>query len=126
MDYKEEPFCYVFLNKSLKMSVGKASAQTAHAILQLMYKTESNNIEKWSLHRRTVIVLEARDDAHMRNIKDYLDERGLTASMVIDEGVNEIPPFSITAMAVELVNKNDDRIKEIFQEFKLYKQKTLF
>lgn len=117
------PVIYVFLNKSLGMTVGKAAAQTAHAVTRSMILiNDEKHRAKWlqSPHQ-TVIVLEARDENHMRNIRDYLDERGVPVAEVIDEGVNEIDPHTWTAMATPILNKDAEKTYKALSTFNLYR-----
>lgn len=117
------PVMYIFLNKELNMSTGKASAQVAHAVAMSLIELNSTvYLAKWvASPHRTVIVLEGRSEAHMRSIKDYLSERDVPTSMIIDEGVNEIAPLSITAMATRIMDKDSEKTKMIMSSFKLYK-----
>ncbi len=117
------PVIYVFLNKSLGMTVGKAAAQTAHAVTRSMILlNDEKHRQKWlASPHQTVIVLEARDEAHMRSIRDYLAERDIPLAEVIDEGVNEIDPFSWTAMATRIMNKDHIKTKMTLGAFPLYR-----
>lgn len=98
------------------MSAGKAAAQTAHAVALL----GSFNNTFIDFNRRTVIVLEAENEAQIRNLNEYLFNEGLSSYYYIDEGVNEVGPYSITAMAVEPIAFNDEARREIFAPFNLY------
>lgn len=117
------PTIYVFLNKSLGMTVGKASAQTAHAVARSMILlNDEKHRQKWlASPHQTVIVLEARDENHMKNIKDYLLERGLVTAEVIDEGVNEIDPHTWTALATRILNKDNENTAKALSSFSLYR-----
>lgn len=81
---------YVLVNTELGMSIGKTAAQVAHAVARI----RSNNIP------HTVIVLEASTE-QLHNLHEYLDRIGIQNHLYIDEGVNEIEPFSVTALAIE-------------------------
>lgn len=115
------PFVYVFANKGLGMSAGKLSAQVAHAVMMAGVEQPKEKFKSWanSMHR-TIIVLEANDETHMRNIHSYLKERGFKMSLIVDEGVNEITPFTVTAMASEILDRNDPNVEDAFAGFKLY------
>lgn len=118
------PVVYVFLNKSLSMSVGKAAAQAVHAAMEVGRVLE-NFPDTWTnVARRTVIVLEARDENHMRNIQDFLFDRGFDTHRIIDEGVNEIDPHTWTALATEVLEKDDQKVIDAFGSFKLYRDKV--
>lgn len=124
---QENPIIYIFLNKSLGMSVGKAAAQAAHAAV---FSTSSSDESKQGLWRvsphKTIIVLEARDEGHIRNISTYLKQRGFNANMIVDEGVNEIDPHTITALSSDILDKNDERVSLTFSTFSLYKDLIKF
>lgn len=116
------PVIYVFLNKSLHMSVGKATAQGIHAGMLGAMGSDIEFQKVWhdSMHK-TVIVLEARDQAHIKNIYGYLLMRGILAHEVIDEGVNEIDPHTTTALASNILDKDNEDIIKAFSTFKLYR-----
>ena len=113
----ESPCIYIWINKSLGMSAGKIAAQAAHAAM-LVQKEDKD----WGEHpQRTILVCEARDSEHMRNIQDYLGERNYLTQYVIDEGINEIEPMSFTAMSSEVVDRSDEEAQKVFGQFKLYR-----
>ncbi len=109
---------YVVVNKSLKMSAGKAMSQVAHAI---MYSINPGDVELYlESPQRTIVVLEGTGE-QIKNLYQYLDERNVTCDYVIDEGVNEIPTMSVTALATGVINIDDEDTRQYFQGFELYK-----
>jgi len=116
------PCIYIFVNKGLRMSAGKVASQTAHAAAQIFSKLPPEDLQLfWSKEpHRTIIVLEARDENHIRNINNYLDNRGINCDLVIDEGENEVPPHSITALVTPILDKNQWTDK-LMSTFELYR-----
>lgn len=112
----ENPILYVVLNKDLKMSAGKASSQAVHAAMMLPDGSGGRFTEAF---RRTVIVLEATS-VQIRNLQEYLAIADIAADYYIDEGVNEVAPYSITALAVEPIASDDAVKRAIFEPFKLF------
>lgn len=109
---------YIVVNKELKMSAGKAMAQVAHAVSLV---SKSKDIRAYNnAKQRTVIVLEGTA-AQIENIALYLYERGIHAEYVIDEGVNEIPTMSITALATQQIDVEDKDTRGYFWGFELYR-----
>lgn len=109
---------YIVVNKDLKMSAGKAMAQVAHAVLLTM---EEDDLQLYrSGVQRTVIVLEGTE-SQIDNLWGYLDARDIRCDSVIDEGANEIPTMSTTALAVQPFDIDDDEKRGMFKGFKLYK-----
>lgn len=131
---KINPVQYIFANRGAKMSPAKLAAQVAHAsVLSFRHSYFDGSYEE--MYERpnlckiwmdsghyTKIVLLAEDEQQLDNINDYLQERGIATFMVIDEGRTEVRPFTKTALGCEIVDKNDERIQEIFREFKIYKE----
>jgi len=117
-----KPTIYVFLNKGLHMSIGKAAAQAGHAVAASFLEATIEETDLWgrSIHR-TMIVLEARNAEHIHNIQRYLHERGIKTRLIIDEGVNEIDPHTPTALASKVLDKNDKRVIDAFSTFDLYR-----
>lgn len=139
-----KPARYIFLNQGLGMSSGKCAAQAAHAETEAMhdYFHELHRIHEldptiaeW-LNQQAIYykiwfgyghyakyVMRAEDSTQMYTIKQYLEKRGYKTYMVIDEGHTEGTYFVPTALAVELVDKEDERTASIFGEFRRYKDK---
>ena len=118
----KNPVIYIFLNKSLGMSVGKAAAQAAHAAVFAAAESDTSEQQLWRVNpHKTIIVLEARNEEHLRSISTYLQQRGFYSNMIVDEGVNEIDPHTITALSTCIIDKNNDHTKQTFSTFSLYK-----
>lgn len=116
------PVMYIFLNKGLGMSLGKSAAQAAHAAIEAFGVSDFQLIEDWYLGGHyTKLVMEARDEAHLKTIQTYLESRGFKTEMIIDEGMTEIDPHQTTALGVAIVDRNDPHTKATFGSFKLYK-----
>lgn len=106
---------YVLVNGDLGMSIGKTAAQVAHAVARVSF-TEAPY---------SVVVLEATTE-QLHNMKAYLAALGVRNALYIDEGANEIPPMSVTALAVEpLTDDTDFEPDDIFGGFKLLKKKGI-
>lgn len=114
------PVVYVVLNGELNMSPGKAAAQAVHASMMLSSDAKEKFIES---HKRTVIVLEAKNAEQIKNLAIYLDEAQIESDYYIDEGVNEVSAYSATALAVEPIEAEDLEVREIFQPFPLFPSK---
>ena len=113
------PVIYIFMNKSLGMSAGKLAAQAAHAAVVI--GLGNNNAEWLNYPHRTILIMQARDEAHMHNIAQYLKERGIKTTPIIDEGVNEIDPHVWTALATDILDKDDDNVAKSLSTFKLFR-----
>ncbi len=112
---------YVVLNGELKMSAGKAAAQAVHAVTCLEGAVGTHQFTDEP--RRTVIILEAKNGEQLNNLYEYLKGTDLYAKRYIDEGVNEVSPFSVTALAVAPFDDDDEEKREVFRGLPLFPKK---
>lgn len=119
-----KPVMYLFLNRDLGMSTGKAAAQIAHAAVSAFEISDTKMVTEWKLGGHvTKIVLLAEDSHQLHTIDRYLRDREFKTTLIIDEGRTEIEKFSPTALGVEVVDKDDPHVAASFGEFKLYRDK---
>src|SRR4051794_24157299 len=99
---------YIFLNKGLNMSLGKAAAQAAHAAVEAYAGSPSDAVEDWrSGGHYAKVVFQAKNENAMIKAQRYIEDRGFKTFAIIDEGRTEIEPHSFTALGVEIVDKAD-------------------
>lgn len=114
------------------MSAGKMASQAAHAetlAVDALHHLNSNarNDARKALYREwldrgmATYVMEAEDATQIYSIERYLTDKGYLCYPYIDEGHTENTVFVPTAMSIELIDKDIDRDKFTFSEFKLYK-----
>ena len=117
------PVLYMFVNKSLGMSGGKIAAQAAQAAVGATSISDKKLLDDWwgLGGHHTTYVLEARDEEHIYNIERYLEDRGFDSFVMIDEGMTEVDNLTATALAVEIVDKDDPHVAATFMSFKLYR-----
>lgn len=126
------PVQYIILNKCLDMSTGKAAAQAAHASVEgVRVSAKEPGENPWDAHivnlwyrgkHYAKVVLETTDDMH--TVKHYLEERGIKAVLIIDEGRTEFDGgLTATAIGTEILNKNDTNVQATMSGFGLYKDR---
>lgn len=102
------------------MGIGKAAAQASHAVVMAMASCQ--NMKDWTdSPHRTIIVLEARNEEHIRNVELYLLQRNIKTTKIIDEGVNETEPHVVTALSTGVLDKDDEYLQKTMSTFKLYR-----
>lgn len=104
------------------MSTGKASAQAAHAAIEAFRVSDPSMLHEWYLGGHyTKLVMAGEDETHMRTIQHYIEERGFKTKLIIDEGRTEVRPHTVTALGVEIVDKDDQHAAATFVTFKIYR-----
>lgn len=114
----DNPLVYVVLNGELRMSAGKAAAQSVQAVTMLKGAVKFGKRVK-----RTVIVLEAKNTQQLLSLNKYLEKLGVDSNYYIDEGVNEVDPYSVTALAVGPIHVDDLNTRGVLGAFPLYPRK---
>jgi peptidyl-tRNA hydrolase len=118
-----KPVMYLFLNRGLGMSTGKASAQVAHAAVEAFRISSSKMIDAWYVGGHyTKLVMLAEDSENLLVIDRYLTDRGFKTGLIIDEGRTEIKPHSPTALGIEIVDKDNPHVQASFESFRTYKE----
>lgn len=125
MEEETEPVMYIFVNKGLNLSPGKMSAQACHAAVKASDMSETKIKDDWNKFGfYTKLIMEARNEEHLKTIQKYLEDRKIKTALIIDEGRTEIDAHQATALGVEVIDKN---VKgEIFKAFQLYKPEYTF
>ena len=121
-----KPAMYLFVNDSLKMSPGKMAAQVAHAAVRAALWTQKNNTaigSKWLYNGECKLVMSARDENELKRIGEYLADKKINSYLIYDEGLTEFDGTEITALGVEVVDRDLEEIQNIFGHFKLYSPK---
>jgi peptidyl-tRNA hydrolase len=117
---------YIFINAGLAMSIAKTAAMAAHAAVGSYRKSLTRSDSRllvWERTGETTVILEARDENHLRNIKDYIEDKGFRTAPIIDEGRTEVPSHSFTALGVEIVDKDDPLTAATFSDFRTLKDR---
>jgi peptidyl-tRNA hydrolase len=106
---------------SAHSSVAQIATEHETPILDWFEKQQPLFDEWLTSGHYTKLVMQADNESILSNVKEYLETRGYRTYLVIDEGRTEIDPFTKTALAVELVDKDDERVQQHFGEFRTYK-----
>lgn len=121
------PAMYTFINTGLGMSTGKAIAQGQHAAVEayeLSVHTNPQLVDEWNLGGHyTKLVMESPDSDHLRTVERYLNDRGFQTVVIIDEGRTELQQHAMTALGVEIVDRDDPHTKATFSTFQTLKDK---
>lgn len=128
------PVMYILMPSAedLPMTAGKRAAQAAHAAVEAYRIScrrvgadlqESSIVNRWYQGgHHTKIVLEA--SGSLADTREYIESRGFKTHLVIDEGRTEFDNvLTLTAIGVEIVDKDSPHVAQTFSQFKLWKER---
>lgn len=96
MDYKQ---C-IIIRDDLKLSRGKMAVQVAHAAIMALELADRETSGRWRREGQKKVVLRARDADELYRLRAAADQIGIPAAIVVDAGLTEIPPGTVTALGL--------------------------
>jgi len=95
-EYKQS----VAIREDLKLSKGKAAAQTAHASILSYELAAPRDRKKWKEQGQKKVVLKVNSLAEIYKLEKEAKKLGLPVAIVEDAGLTEIPPGTVTAIGI--------------------------
>ncbi|MCX6687039.1 MAG: peptidyl-tRNA hydrolase Pth2 [Methanoregula sp.] len=111
----EEPvFVYkqcLIVRTDIKMSCGKRCAQAAHASVGALEHADKTLKKAWLAEGQKKVVLKADNERTLHELRSIALHAGISASLIQDAGLTEIPPGTVTALGLGPAKSGDlDRI----------------
>ncbi len=110
----------ILIRVDLKMSVGKLVAQACHASLEAAEEARRlcpRVYEQWREEGGKKVVLRCSGEDDLIRYYNMAKKAGLPASLIRDAGLTEVPPGSITAVAIGPAR--EDEVDKITGQLKL-------
>lgn len=89
----------IIINSTLKMGKGKIAAHAAHASLQAFLESPKQLSSEWLSAGAKKVVLKAKEE-ELEPLFRKAKAEGLTASLIRDAGLTQVPEGSLTAVAI--------------------------
>lgn len=111
----------IIVNGALTMSPGKLAAQVAHAAVGGAWDCNDRPdvLRSWTRQGVTKIVLRASNAEALGILAGLAEDGDLPSCLVVDEGRTEIPPGSVTCLAIGPAD--EDVINKITGNLPLYR-----
>jgi len=90
----------VIIREDLKLSKGKAAAQTAHASILSYELATVRDRKKWKAQGQKKVVLKVNSLDDIYKLKEEAEKFRLPFAIVEDAGLTEIPPGTVTAIGI--------------------------
>ena len=99
----------------LSMSRAKTAIQVAHASVEAVLKSDKKKVQEWRKFSKKVI-LKVKDEKELIRFKKLADKSKLVTALIKDAGLTEIPPGTITSLAIG--PDDDEKIDKITGKLK--------
>ena len=101
----------IVVREDLKLSRGKLAVQVAHAAIIGYERADRRIVEAWKMQGQKKVVLKVPNIEKLLEIKEKAERLGLPTGVVVDAGLTEIPPGTVTAIVIGPDNaKKIDRV----------------
>jgi len=107
----------ILVRQDLKLPKGKCAAQSAHASVDAVLKSDSKLVKTWREEGMAKIVLKVKDEKELIKYFQLAKDDGLTVSLITDAGRTVIAPGTKTCAAIG--PDEEEKIDEITKGLKL-------
>ena len=114
MKYKQ----VIIVREDLDISCGKLCVQVAHASLEAALLADPKILEEWRKEGAKKVILRVKDEKELVKYYEMAKDNGLPAVLIKDAGLTEIPPGTITCVAIG--PERESEIDKITGNLKLY------
>ncbi len=96
MEYKQ----VIIMRHDLKLPVGKACAQAAHASVETVLKSDEKAVKTWRKQGMPKIVLKVKDEKELLQYFQKAKDTGLVAALITDAGHTVVEPGTNTCVGI--------------------------
>ncbi|MBI2647659.1 peptidyl-tRNA hydrolase [Candidatus Woesearchaeota archaeon] len=90
----------ILLRQDLKLSLGKAGSQIAHASVDATLKSDKKIVEFWKREGAKKVILKVKDENELLKYKKFAEELGLKTALIKDAGRTVLEPGTITCLGI--------------------------
>ncbi len=93
----------IVFRSDLKLSKGKIAAQAGHAAVSAAEEARQNNKawwKAWMSEGQCKVVVKVKSEKELLELEKQAKESALPSALIIDRGLTEIPPGTITCLGI--------------------------
>jgi PTH2 family peptidyl-tRNA hydrolase len=93
----------IVFRSDLKLSKGKAAVQAGHAAFSAAEEARKHHkkwFEEWYSEGQRKIAVKVKNEKEMQKLEMQARELGLPSSLIVDRGLTEIPPGTVTCLGI--------------------------
>jgi PTH2 family peptidyl-tRNA hydrolase len=114
MPYKQ----VILVREDLKLPIGKASSQVAHASVDAVLKSDKKIVDLWKREGAKKVVLKVKDEKELLKYKKLAENIGLKTVLIKDAGRTVLEPGTITCLGIgpdleEKIDKVSGKLKMV-------------
>ena len=113
MPYKQ----VILVREDLKLPKGKLAAQSSHASVDAVLKSDKKIIDSWKEGGGKKIVLKVKDEKELFKYKEMAEDSGLKTALIKDAGHTVLEPGTVTCLGVG--PDEEEKIDEITGKLKM-------
>ena len=97
----------IIIRQDLKLPKGKAAAQSAHASVDAVLKSDSEVVKAWRSQGMAKIVVKVKSEKELVNLFQKAKDNDLTAALITDAGKTVVAPGTKTCVAIGPAEEED-------------------
>ena len=113
MPYKQ----VILLRQDLKLSLGKAGSQIAHASVDTVLKSDKKIVDLWKKEGGKKIVLKVKDEKELFKYKQVAEDAGIKTALITDAGHTVVEPGTVTCLGIG--PDDEERLDKITGKLKM-------
>jgi peptidyl-tRNA hydrolase, PTH2 family len=107
----------ILVRQDLKLPKGKLGAQSAHASVEAVLRSDKRVVNAWRREGMAKIVLKVKDLKELRTYNQLAKSNGLVSAVITDAGRTTIAPGTTTCLAIGPAD--EEKIDKITSDLKL-------
>jgi PTH2 family peptidyl-tRNA hydrolase len=93
----------IVFRSDLKLSKGKIAAQAGHAAVSAAQEAHNRRRDWWNawlFEGQRKVAVKVKDEEALLELEEQAKDSGLPNALIIDKGLTEIPPGTITCLGI--------------------------